>query len=216
MFRSLAKKAVEHRLKAVLQRRPYGLSGTEPRASNKKLLGGQELRSHQQQGQRGGQAQLPQGVELQDPTLRPVRLFNTIDQGAAMSEFANRRAFLGGAAALAAGAIVPRGVLEPRLPAAAAARQASPTPSSTGCASGALPTATAASINSAEDTLKALIQDGLSEVELMGGPIQAYAGLGGGGRKGVPRSSRRSRPTPSARRNWPSAGSCARCTTMRA
>ena len=32
-------------------------------------------------------------------------------------------------------------------------------------------------INSAEDTLKALLQDGLSEVGLMGGPIQAYAGL---------------------------------------
>lgn len=35
-------------------------------------------------------------------------------------------------------------------------------------------------INSAGDTLKALIEDGLSEVELMGGPIQAYAGLGSG------------------------------------
>ena len=35
-------------------------------------------------------------------------------------------------------------------------------------------------INTAEDTLKALIQDGLSEVELMGGPIQIYAGLAGG------------------------------------
>jgi sugar phosphate isomerase/epimerase len=39
-------------------------------------------------------------------------------------------------------------------------------------------------INSAEDTLKALIQDGLSEVELMGGPIQSYAGLSGGGARG--------------------------------
>ena len=40
-------------------------------------------------------------------------------------------------------------------------------------------------INSAEDTLKALIQDGLSEVELMGGPIQSYAGLAAArGRKG--------------------------------
>ena len=35
------------------------------------------------------------------------------------------------------------------------------------------------SINSAEDILKALVQDGLSEVELMGGPIQAFAGMGG-------------------------------------
>jgi sugar phosphate isomerase/epimerase len=37
-------------------------------------------------------------------------------------------------------------------------------------------------INSAQDTLKALIQDGLSEVELMGGPIQSYAGLSSGAR----------------------------------
>jgi sugar phosphate isomerase/epimerase len=38
-------------------------------------------------------------------------------------------------------------------------------------------------ITSAEDTLKALIQDGLSEVELMGGPIQAYAGMSKGSGK---------------------------------
>jgi sugar phosphate isomerase/epimerase len=35
-------------------------------------------------------------------------------------------------------------------------------------------------ITSAEDTLKALIQDGLSVVELMDGPIRAYTGIGGG------------------------------------
>jgi sugar phosphate isomerase/epimerase len=35
-------------------------------------------------------------------------------------------------------------------------------------------------INSAEDTLKALLEDGLSEVELMGGPIETYAGFGSG------------------------------------
>jgi sugar phosphate isomerase/epimerase len=32
-------------------------------------------------------------------------------------------------------------------------------------------------INSAEDTLKALVQCGLSEVEMMGGPIQSFAGI---------------------------------------
>ena len=36
-------------------------------------------------------------------------------------------------------------------------------------------------INNAEDTLKALLADGLSEVELMDGPIRSYAGIGGGG-----------------------------------
>ena len=37
-----------------------------------------------------------------------------------------------------------------------------------------------ARINSAEDTLKALLEDGLSEVELMDGPIRSYAGIQGG------------------------------------
>src|ERR1700712_3597897 len=36
----------------------------------------------------------------------------------------------------------------------------------------------------AEETLKALLEGGLSEVELMGGPIQLYAGISSGaGRK---------------------------------
>jgi hypothetical protein len=45
-------------------------------------------------------------------------------------------------------------------------------------------------INSAEDTLKALIEDGLSEVEMMDGPIRSYTGMAGGGRgrPGPPRS----------------------------
>jgi sugar phosphate isomerase/epimerase len=42
-------------------------------------------------------------------------------------------------------------------------------------------------LNSAEDILKALIKDGLSEVEMMDGPIRAYAGIRGGrGRRGGP------------------------------
>lgn len=40
-------------------------------------------------------------------------------------------------------------------------------------------------IETAEDTLKALVEDGLSETELMDGPIRAYTGIaGGGGRRG--------------------------------
>ena len=39
-------------------------------------------------------------------------------------------------------------------------------------------------INTAEETLKALLQDGLSEVELMDGPIRSYAGIRGGGGRG--------------------------------
>jgi len=38
------------------------------------------------------------------------------------------------------------------------------------------------SINTAEETLKALLQDGISEVEMMDGPIRSYAGIRGGGR----------------------------------
>src|SRR5437899_12551700 len=41
-------------------------------------------------------------------------------------------------------------------------------------------------INSAEETLNALLQDGISEVELMDGPIRTYAGIHGGGRPRVP------------------------------
>jgi sugar phosphate isomerase/epimerase len=37
-------------------------------------------------------------------------------------------------------------------------------------------------INTAEETLQALLQNGLSEVELMDGPIRSYAGIRGGGR----------------------------------
>jgi sugar phosphate isomerase/epimerase len=39
-------------------------------------------------------------------------------------------------------------------------------------------------INTAQETLKALLQDGLSEVELMDGPIRSYAGIRGGGGRG--------------------------------
>ena len=42
--------------------------------------------------------------------------------------------------------------------------------------------------SSAEDVLKALVQDGISEVELIGNTIQAYAGISGGAKpaKGAP------------------------------
>jgi sugar phosphate isomerase/epimerase len=104
-------------------------------------------------------------------------------------ELTTRRAFLGGAAALAAGAIVPGRVLGGDAPVTAAAAPGKPNSVFNGVRIGCITYSYRDSINSAEDTLKALIQDGLSEVELMGGPIQAYAGLGGGGaggRKGGP------------------------------
>ena len=96
-------------------------------------------------------------------------------------EATTRRAFLGGAAALAAGAIVPGRVLGGESPLMAAAASGKPNSVFNGVRIGCITYSYRGGINSAEDTLKALIQDGLSEVELMGGPIQAYAGLGGGG-----------------------------------
>ena len=103
-------------------------------------------------------------------------------------ELTTRRAFLGSTAALAACAIVPRRVVGSEAPLAAAA-SGKPNSVFSGVRIGCITYSYRGGINSAEDTLKALLQDGLSEVELMGGPIEAYAGLGGGaarGRKGGP------------------------------
>lgn len=99
-------------------------------------------------------------------------------------ELTTRRAFLGSAAALAACAIVPGRVLGGEAPLKAAAASGKPNSVFNGVHIGCITYSYRGGINSAEDTLKALIQDGLSEVELMGGPIQSYAGLSGGGARG--------------------------------
>jgi sugar phosphate isomerase/epimerase len=89
-------------------------------------------------------------------------------------ERATRRAFLGGAAALAAGGLMPWRAVGAESP-------VTDKPNSVfgGVRIGCITYSYRDSISSAEDTLKALIRDGLSEVELMGGPIQSYAGIGG-------------------------------------
>ena len=61
----------------------------------------------------------------------------------------------------------------------------SPTPSSTACGSGASPTATAARSIRPRIPSRPSIEDGLSEVEMMDGPIRSYAGMGAGGRRGA-------------------------------
>jgi sugar phosphate isomerase/epimerase len=99
-------------------------------------------------------------------------------------QLTTRRAFLGRAAALAACAAVPGRVLGGEAPSGAEAAPGKPNSVFNGVRIGCITYSYRGSINSAEDTLKALIQDGLSEVELMGGPIQAYAGLSGGGGRG--------------------------------
>ena len=83
----------------------------------------------------------------------------------------DRRSFLGGAAALAASAILPRATF------AAAAK---PNSVFNGVRIGCITYSYRGEIHSAEDTLKALVEDGLSEVELMDGPIKAFAGINGG------------------------------------
>lgn len=91
----------------------------------------------------------------------------------------SRRAFLGGAAALAAGAVLPRWGLaaEPSV----AAATGKPNSVFDGVRIGCITYSYRNGISTAEETLNALLQDGLSEVELMGGPIQSYADLGKGG-----------------------------------
>lgn len=91
---------------------------------------------------------------------------------------ATRRAFLGGVAALAACALVPRRVLGAESPSGGAAPAGKPNSVFNGVRIGCITYSYRGGVNTAEDTLKALIQDGLSEVELMGGPIQAYMGKG--------------------------------------
>lgn len=103
-----------------------------------------------------------------------------------------RRGFLGGAAA-AAGAVAILG-RPARAPAAAAPAAGKPNSVINGVRIGCITYSYRDDrrINTAEETLKALVESGLSEVELMGGPIQSYAGIsggrgprGGGGRGGA-------------------------------
>lgn len=87
----------------------------------------------------------------------------------------NRRTFLGSAAALAAGAILPGRMTGGKAGLFAAA--AKPNSVFNGVRIGCITYSYRGNISTAEDTLKALNQDGLSEVELMGGPIQGFMGM---------------------------------------
>jgi len=95
----------------------------------------------------------------------------------------SRRTFLASAAALAACALIPGRVPGAATPEGAAAPAGKPNSVFNGVHIGCISYSyRGGRINTAAETLQALIQDGLSEAELMGGPIQSYAGLGG--RKG--------------------------------
>ena len=92
----------------------------------------------------------------------------------------NRRALLGSAAAAGALALLGRGRAA-AAPADAAAPAAKPNSVINGVRVGVITYSYRDNrINTAEDTLKALLQDGLSEVELMDGPIRSFAGIAGG------------------------------------
>ena len=80
-----------------------------------------------------------------------------------------RRTILGGAAALAAGSVLQRQVL--------AADDSKPNSVINGVRIGAITYSYRGGAETAEDTLKCLIADGLSETELMGGPIASFAGI---------------------------------------
>jgi sugar phosphate isomerase/epimerase len=96
-----------------------------------------------------------------------------------------RRTFLGHAAALAAGAIFPR-VLG-----AASAPVHKPNSVINGVRIGTISYSYRSALTSAEELLQALLTGGLSEVELMGAPIQTFAGFavapgGGKAKKAAP------------------------------
>ena len=92
----------------------------------------------------------------------------------------NRRAFLGTAAVAGAAVVLARQSGAAPADAAAAAK---PNSVIDGVRIGCITYSYRGRITSAEDTLAALLKSGISETELMDGPIQAYTGIGGGGAK---------------------------------
>lgn len=91
----------------------------------------------------------------------------------------SRRELLGSAAAVAAFTIVPSHVLR--------AAGAKPNSVFDGVRIGVITYSYRGVESTAQGTLQALLKSGLSEVELMSGPVDDYVGLGGGARGGGPR-----------------------------
>ena len=106
-----------------------------------------------------------------------------------MNILTTRRAFLGSAAAAAACLALPR----------RAFAAGKPNSVFNGVRIGCITYSYRSMANTAEETLKALLENGLSEVELMGGPIQLYAGIGGGGGKGKDKNEPTAKPTDAQR-----------------
>jgi sugar phosphate isomerase/epimerase len=88
-----------------------------------------------------------------------------------------RRTILGGAAALATGAVLPRRVL--------GAGDPKPNSVINGVRIGCITYSYRGGADTADYTLECLLKDGLSETELMDGPIRSFTGIAfGGGRRG--------------------------------
>jgi len=125
-------------------------------------------------------------------------------------EVTTRRAFLGSALTVAAWAVSPR-LNAAEAPANEGSAQGKPNSVFNGVRIGCITYSYRGEINSAEDTLKALIQDGLSEVEMMGGPIEAFAGIRTGGRARRGENAEQPPPPTEAQRE----AQLARCREMR-
>jgi len=93
-----------------------------------------------------------------------------------------RRGFLGGLTAVGAAAIFARHSLAAGLQESTTGKK--PNSNFNGVRIGAITYSYRGERNTAEETLKALLEDGLSETELMDGPIRTYAGISAGGGRG--------------------------------
>ena len=91
-----------------------------------------------------------------------------------IDHLATRRTFLAGTATVATCAVIPRSVF--------GALAAPPNSVINGVRIGCITYSYRGGANTAEYTLDCLLKDGLSETELMDGPIRSFAGITGGGR----------------------------------
>lgn len=121
---------------------------------------------------------------------------NTSPASIGTDSIQTRREFLGRAAILAASAIMPVRSLHAAATSAAAVA-GKPNSVFNGVRIGCITYSYRSQFSSAEDVLKALVQDGISEVELMGNTIQSYASIGGGAKpaKGAPAPTASEKPT---------------------
>src|SRR3954471_12673833 len=102
-----------------------------------------------------------------------------------------RRAFLGGTAVLAASAVLPRGVR--------GEDAAKPNSVINGVRIGCITYSYRGGPDTAEYTLDCLLKDGLSETELMDGPIRSFAEIAGGGRgRGKGKDAPKTTPPPTS------------------